>query len=137
MKVARRPTTAFSASITIHFFSTSAGFSEAVVFIMGLGFRKASEPGPRRERAHMPTSRGRVNSPAQDYGHNFEKARFSSYGNMVPLPLGELGLFLGEVGGGQRLHLLRLGHQRRIELDEGRIHRPVLLVADIAVGGLR
>ena len=32
---ARRPTTAFSASITIHFFSTSAGFSEAVVFIMG------------------------------------------------------------------------------------------------------
>jgi hypothetical protein len=36
MKDARRPTTAFSASITIHFFSTSAGFSEAVVFIMGL-----------------------------------------------------------------------------------------------------
>jgi hypothetical protein len=35
MKDARRPTTAFSASITIHFFSTSAGFNEAVVFIMG------------------------------------------------------------------------------------------------------
>jgi hypothetical protein len=33
MKVARRPTTAFSASITIHFFSTSAGLSAAVVFV--------------------------------------------------------------------------------------------------------
>jgi hypothetical protein len=37
MNEARRPTTAFSASITIHFFSTSAGFKEAVVFIMGTG----------------------------------------------------------------------------------------------------
>ncbi len=34
MNEARRPTTAFSASITTHFFSTSAGFSETVVFIM-------------------------------------------------------------------------------------------------------
>ncbi|MNJ32645.1 hypothetical protein D3C77_273150 [compost metagenome] len=31
MKVARRPTTTPSASMWIHFFSTSAGFSEAVV----------------------------------------------------------------------------------------------------------
>jgi hypothetical protein len=49
MNVARRPTTAFSASITIHFFSTSAGFSEAVVFIMGLVRKKAAGRGPRRE----------------------------------------------------------------------------------------
>ena len=33
MKLARRPTTAFSASITIHFCSTSAGFSEAAIAV--------------------------------------------------------------------------------------------------------
>jgi hypothetical protein len=33
MYEARRPTTASSASITTHFFVTSAGFREAVVFV--------------------------------------------------------------------------------------------------------
>jgi hypothetical protein len=33
MKEARRPTTASWASTTIHFFATSAGFSETVIFV--------------------------------------------------------------------------------------------------------
>jgi hypothetical protein len=33
MNDARRPTTTFSASTTIHFFSISDGFSEAVVWV--------------------------------------------------------------------------------------------------------
>jgi hypothetical protein len=51
MKEARRPTTAFSASIMIHFFSTSAGFSEAVVFSMGTGPLVERGPEPEVRRA--------------------------------------------------------------------------------------
>src|SRR5215217_8534817 len=61
MKVARRPTTTPSASMWIHFFSTSAGFSEAVVLFSitrgpwgdgrnGLLLPKAGTSGRRADR---------------------------------------------------------------------------------------
>ena len=74
MNEARRPTTAFSASITIHFFSTSAGFNEAVVFIMVRVPYWLSELTPRLERAHMPTVARAVNSRPAEFRQNIENA---------------------------------------------------------------
>src|SRR5437879_12472470 len=102
MKVARRPTTAFSASITIHFFSTSAGFSEAVVFIMGNSSGSwAGAKGPRRERADMPTMLTAVNMRRSAYSYLIENRRFNRYGNILPLLALRLG-FLGQIDGDRK-----------------------------------
>src|SRR5262245_27100670 len=54
MMVATRPTTRFSASIRCHFFSTSAGFTDLVVFISAfMGCDLLLETGKRHPRAAL------------------------------------------------------------------------------------
>src|SRR5262245_42745245 len=53
MKVARRPTTASWASMTIHFFSTSAGLSEAVVLVFMTSPGDGRSQGPRTGAAQV------------------------------------------------------------------------------------
>src|SRR3569833_3704097 len=85
-------TTAFSASITIHFFSTSAGFSEAVVFIMRLVRKNWVRPRARRSAARRPrcyVARGLL-SPADAHGAAKALVRqgVAECGIMLPATLG-------------------------------------------------
>src|SRR5580700_9759470 len=80
MKLARRPTTASWASITTHFFSTSAGFSETVDLVFMTAFRgKARRRGNYRRPRGMSTAFRRVRAPQR-----LILQRLWTIGNMIP-----------------------------------------------------
>src|SRR6185436_12823596 len=84
MKDARRPTTAFSASITIHFFSTSAGFSEAVVLVVMMGPKAWASGPPAGEGAQVEGDSDSVKKPSFRTPQRLEIQGVDRCGNMIP-----------------------------------------------------